>query len=107
MSEAMKRDIDAVIGADDAEELLGAIIDIAMAADDGAWAADRLLALARHRDTDVRGNAMMALTHLVDRFADVDRAAIEAILRAGLGDRERHVREQAEAALDELGLGDD
>jgi len=107
MSEAMKRDIDAVITADDAEELLGAIIDIAMASEDGAWASDRLLTLAKHRDTDVRGNAMMALTHLVDRFGDVDRARIEATLRSGLEDRERHVREQASAALDELGLGDD
>ncbi len=107
MSEAFKRDVDAVIATDDPEDLLGAIIDIAMASDDAAWATDRLLTLARHVHTDVRGNALMALTHLVDRFERVDRARIVAVLRAGLEDRERHVREQASAALDELGLGED
>jgi hypothetical protein len=107
MNGALKRDVDAVIAADDPEELLGAIIDIAMASDDAAWATDRLLGLAAHVHTDVRGNALMALTHVVDRFERADRPRIIAALRAGLEDRERHVREQASAALDELGLGDD
>jgi len=105
--DAFKRDVEAAIEAGDPEELLGVVIDVALAADDVGWATDRLCALARHPSTDVRGNALMAFTHLADRLDAAGLARVVPILRAALDDPERYVREQAEAALDELGLGED
>jgi len=104
MSDAWKREVEAAIEADDPDELLGVVIDIALAADDAPWAEARLTTLAEHPHTDVRGNALMALAHLATRFdSAVDRSRIVARLRAARSDGARHVREQAEAALDELG----
>lgn len=102
MSDDFKRDIDLAIEADDPDELLSAVIDIALASDDVSWATDRLLALADHHDTDVRGNAIIAFTHLAGRFEDIDRERILPVVRAACRDSEQHVREQAEAALEEL-----
>jgi len=99
----LRSEVDAVIAADDPEELLGAIIDIALASDDLDWAMARLTALSKHANTDVRGNALIGLSHLAGRVAPPARASIVATLRAGLEDARPYVREQAEAALDELG----
>jgi len=107
VSDAWKREVDTAIAADDPEELLGVVIDIALASDDPAWAMERLVALARHPNTDVRGNALIAFAHLASRFDTVDRAAIVGVLRGARTDGERYVREQAEAALDELGEGEE
>ena len=102
MSEEWKKDIEAVIAEDDAEELLGVVIDIAMAAEEVAWATEKLIALAAHPNTDVRGNALIGFTHLASRFADLDLARVRPVLEAALQDPEQYVRDQAEAALDEL-----
>lgn len=107
MSESFQKEIDAAIAADDAEELLGVVIDIAMAAEDAVWAADRLTTLAAHGHAGVRGNALAGMGQLIDRFPEHDRAALVAVLRGRLDDEQRYVREQAESVLDELGLGPD
>jgi hypothetical protein len=104
MSDEFKREIEAVIDEDDVEELLGAVIDIAMAAEDAEWAQQSLLRLADHADTTVRGNAIIGFAHLAERFGALDRERVEPILQAALRDPKEHVREQAEAALDALAL---
>ena len=103
MSERFELEIDAAIEADDPEELLGVVIDIAMAAENLCWATERLIRVSEHSNTDVRGNALIAFTHLASRGGGIDRERILGILRTALADREIHVREQAEAALLEFG----
>lgn len=95
--------LEAALENEEAEELLGVVIEIALAADDLAWAQSCLLRLAGHADTDVRGNALMAFAQLSARLGEVDRARVAPALAAGLGDEAAHVREQARACLDELG----
>ena len=95
--------IEAALENEEAEELLGVIIEIALAADDLAWAEFCLLRLSGHADTDVRGNALMAFAQVSARLGEVDRARVAPALAAGLADEAAHVREQAEACLDELG----
>ncbi|MCS5635334.1 MAG: hypothetical protein NZ990_02380 [Myxococcota bacterium] len=98
-----RAEIEAALENEEAEELLGVIIDIALAAEDLAWAESCLLRLVGHPDTDVRGNALMAFAQLAARLGEVDRARVAPALAAGLGDEAAHVREQAEACLEELG----
>jgi len=104
MSEELEREIEAVIDEDDPEELVGAIIEIAMAAENAAWAQQSLLRLAGHPDATVRGNAVIAFAHLADRFGALDREQVDPVLRAALNDPKEYVREQAEAALDALAV---
>jgi hypothetical protein len=98
-----RAEIEAALENEEAEELLGIVIDIALAAEDLAWAESCLLRLALHPDTDVRGNALMAFAQLSARLGEIDRARVAPALAAGLGDEAVYVREQAEACLEELG----
>ena len=102
MSETFRREIEIVLEQDDLDEVLSASIDVALGAEDADWATDCLIRLAAHPNTDVRGNAMIGFAHLAERFGALDRARVESTLRAGLRDAKQHVRDQAEAALDEL-----
>jgi hypothetical protein len=103
MASEFREQVEAALENEEPEELLGVIIDIALSAEDAAWAEDCLFRLATHPDTDVRGNALMGFAHLAERFGGVDRERLEAVLEAGLRDEKHYVREQAEACLEELG----
>ena len=102
MSESFRKEIEAVLEQDDPDEVLSASIDVALGAQDAEWAESCLLRLAAHANTEVRGNAMIGFAHLAERFGALDRARIEPVLQAGLQDEKQHVRDQAEAALDEI-----
>jgi len=102
MSDEFKREIEAVIAEGDEEELLGIVIELAMAGEDVEWTQDRLLELAIHPSTDVRGNALVGFAHLADRFGALDEARVRPAIEAGLRDAKQHVSEQAEAAREAL-----
>jgi hypothetical protein len=104
MSDEFRNVIEAAIAEDDPEELLGVIIDVAMAAEDADWAQDCFLRLADHADTNVRGNVMVGFAHLAERFGALDAARVRPILQAGQRDPKQYVREQAEAAMEALVL---
>ena len=53
MQDEFKADVEQRIAEDDPEELLGVIIDLAMAAEDGEWAETCCLRLAQHSDTNL------------------------------------------------------
>ena len=101
-AESFRKEIETVIEEDELDEVLSATIDIALAAPEADWAADCLIRLAQHTDTDVRGNAMIGFAHLAGRFGELPREKVAPVLRTGLRDPKSHVREQAEAAIEEL-----
>ncbi|MAJ62129.1 MAG: hypothetical protein CBC48_20665 [bacterium TMED88] len=103
--EQFKREIEAAIEADDPEELLSVVIDVSLAGDDPVWAADRLLDLADHDNKGVRGNALIGLVHLAQRFPELNRSQMIERIRLAAEDPELHVREQAESAMEELAVG--
>ena len=105
MTEQFRQEIEAAIEADDPEELLSVVIDISLAGEDPVWATDRLLGLADHESKGVRGNALIGLVHLAERFPQLDRSQIIERIRLAAEDPEPHVREQAESAMEELVIG--
>ncbi len=105
MSDEFKREIDAVLSEGDPEEVLGVVIEIALAGEDASWSQERLLDLAQHENTDVRGTALIALAHLVERCEGLDMPRIEAAIERGMRDEKQFVREQAEAARDAISGG--
>ena len=102
MTATFKREIEQSIEMNDPEELLSVVIDVALVATDPVWATECLFDLAEHDQTSVRGNALMGLVHLAQRFPQVDRKSIRAVIEIAQNDQERHVRDQADAALEEL-----
>jgi hypothetical protein len=98
MDDEMMAEIEAVIAANDPEELLGVIIELALSAEDAEWAEDCCVRLAQHPDTNVRGNAVVGFAHLAERFGDLDREKVEPIITAALGDPKEYVRQHAEVA---------
>ena len=102
MTDTFKQEIEAAIEADDTEELLSVVIDIALAGEDSIWAVGCLLELADHPNEGVRGNALIGMVHLVQRFPQMDRSQILDRIRLAAEDPELHVREQADSALNEL-----
>jgi len=105
VADDFREQVEAALAGEDVEDLLGVVIDLALAAEDRVWAQECLLELATHEHTDVRGNALMGFAHLATRFGAVDRDQVEPALHAALSDDKAHVREQAEACLEELGWG--
>jgi hypothetical protein len=97
-----RREIERAIEEDDAEELQGVVIDVALASEDGEWALACLVRMSQHADPTVRGNALIGFSHLVGRFGHLDRSRIEERIEAGLKDGSQFVHEQAEAAREAL-----
>lgn len=105
VADDFREQVEAVLAGEDVDDLLGVVIDLSLAAEDRVWAQECLLELAIHEHTDVRGNALMGFAHLAARFGAIDRDQVEPALHAALADDKAHVREQAEACLEELGWG--
>ena len=103
MSAEFRAQVELALEEEEPEELLGLIIEIALAAEEPGWAADCLARLATHPHTDVRGNALMGFAHLSARLGGLDRGRVEPILAGALNDEKAYVRGQAEACLEELG----
>jgi hypothetical protein len=87
---AFRKRVEAAIERDDAHELTDVVLEIALEAEEREWAQACCAQLARHRDANVRGNAVCGLGHLARRF------------ELALWDRSDYVRRQAKSAAEDL-----
>jgi hypothetical protein len=92
---------EAEIARDELASLRELVLEIALEAEDREWAQSCFVQLARHRDADVRGNAVLGFGHLARRFGRLDPGRVRRIVGLALLDPSRSVREKARsAALD-------
>jgi hypothetical protein len=92
---------EAAIARDDAAELRDLVLEIAHDAPDREWAQSCFIQLARHRDAEVRGNALLGFGHLARRFGQLDSQRVRRIVSIAFVDPSPSVREKARsAALD-------
>ena len=92
---------EAAIARDELASLRPLVLELALEADDREWAQSCLVQLARHRDAEVRGNAIAGFGHLARRFGRLDPGRVRRIVGLALIDPSPRVREQARsAALD-------
>src|SRR5262245_2619024 len=92
--------VEAAIERDDAPELRELVLEIALEAENREWAQSCLIQLARHRDAEVRGNAMLGFGHLARRFGRLE-PRVRRIVSIAFVDPSPSVREKARsAALD-------
>jgi hypothetical protein len=93
---------DAALERDDPFELQELILEVALQARDRRWAEWACARLARHRDANVRGNALVGFGHLARRFGELDRTRARGPIEAGLYAHNEYVREKAESAADDV-----
>ena len=100
--EAFRRRVEAAIGRDDPRELVDVVLEIALEAEEREWAQACCATLARHRDANVRGDAVSGLGHLARRFGQLDPHRVKRIVEIALWDRSDYVRSQAKSAAEDL-----
>ena len=93
---------EAVIAEDDLATLRRLVLEIAHEAHDREWAQSCLIQLARHRDAEVRGNALEGFGHLARRFGRLDPQRVRRIVGIALVDPSPRVREKARSAVLDL-----
>ena len=92
---------ESAIAQDAPESLRDVAREIGLEAADREWAQSCLIQLARHRDAEVRGNALEGFGHLARRFGRLDPGRVRRIVGIALIDPSDQVREKARsAALD-------
>src|SRR4029079_34490 len=96
-----RAEVEAALTRDNPEELLKAVIAVALHSEDLDWASSICVRLASHPHFNVRGNAVLGFSHLARRFGRLDSAARE-IIEAGLRDGDSYVRGHADAAADDV-----
>ncbi len=100
--EPFRRRVEAAFERDDPQELEDLVLEIALDAHEREWAQACCAELARHRNANVRGNALVGFGHLARRFGQLDPQRIKRIVSIALWDRSDYVRRQARSAAEDL-----
>jgi HEAT repeat protein len=99
---AFRTRVEEAIERDDPVELMDVALDIGIEADARDWAQSCCIQLARHRNAQVRGNAVLAFGHLARRFGQLDPQRVRRLVEIALHDPSDYVRAQAASAADDL-----
>ena len=89
---------DEALERDDPIQLQRVVLEVALECEEREWAETGLARLAKHRNANVRGNALAGFGHLARRFGILDRNRVQRLIETGLHARHEYVREQAESA---------
>lgn len=87
---------------DDPIELKDVITEVALEAEPLAFAQACCVQLSRHRNAEVRGNAVNGFGQLARRFGRLDPHVVRRLVDRALHDRSEYVRAQAISAADDL-----
>lgn len=93
---------DAALERDDPFELQEMVLQIALESEDREWAEWACVLLARHRNANVRGNALQGFGHLARRFGRLDPMRTRPLIENGLHAHHEYIREQATSAADDV-----
>ena len=99
---AFRAEVEAAIERDDPAELMDVATRIGLDAEEREWAQSCCAQLARHRNAQVRGNAVAGLGHLARRFGRLDPNRVKRIVQIALCDRSEYVQEMARSAAEDL-----
>src|SRR5262245_43824887 len=97
-----RAEVEEIVARDDPETLARAVLSACLHAEDATWAESLCERLAGHRDTAVRGNAILGLGHLARIHRHLTQASARALIAAALADPSAYVRGQADAAADDV-----
>ena len=94
--------IESAIEMDDPIELMDLVLDVALESEEWRWAQSVCVQLARHRNANVRGNALLGFGHLARRFGRLDSQRVRRLVEIALHYQSDYVRVQAESAVEDL-----
>lgn len=94
--------VNEAFGRDDPLELQDLVVALALESEDRRFAEACCAQLAKHRDANVRGNALLGFGHLARRFGQLDERRVKRLVEIGLFDRHEYVRAQAESAAEDI-----
>ena len=94
--------VEAALERDDPVELMDLILEIAIDGADREFAESCCVQLARHRNPNVRGNAVLGFGHLARRFGRLDGHRVKRLVEIALHERSEYVRAQAHSAVEDL-----
>ena len=97
-----KADAECIVAQGRVEDLVRAVVGVALFETDMVWAEDFSVRLAKHQDRDVRGCAIMAFGHLARRGHTLNRAIVTRLLREALQDPDDSVRGHAHDAASDM-----
>lgn len=97
-----KDQVESAISRNETNELLNAIVSAALYADDPRWAEDICLRLAKHRNFNVRGNAILGFGHIARVHRQLNESRVKPLIEAALRDESDYVREQADVTTDDV-----
>jgi hypothetical protein len=86
---------------DDPFELQDLIAEVALESEARVWAECCCAQLTKHRNAEVRGNALRGFGHLARRFGILDPNRVRPLIENGLHARHEYVRSEAESAADD------
>ena len=98
----MSAPFEAALERDDPFELQDMVLQIALESEDQEWAEWACARLARHRNANVRGNALQGFGHLARRFGRLDPKRARPLIENGLHAHHEYIREQAASAADDV-----
>jgi hypothetical protein len=101
-SESFRARVENAIERDDPIELMDLALDIGTEGETREWAQSCCVQLARHRNAQVRGNAVLAFGHLARRFGRLDPQRVRRQVEIALRDPSEYVRAQAASAAEDL-----
>ena len=97
-----KHEVESAISRNDPDELLHAVLSAALYSDDSDWAEAICLRLTQHEHFNVRGNAILGFGHLARIHGQLNERRIKPLIEAALRDESEYVRNQADAAADDV-----
>jgi hypothetical protein len=99
---SLARRFDAAFERDDPLELQLLILEVALESSEREWAEWACTQLAKHRNANVRGNALVGFGHLARRFGRLDPNRVKPLIESALHAHNEHIREHAESAADDV-----
>ncbi|MDP9353181.1 MAG: hypothetical protein M3P51_16800 [Chloroflexota bacterium] len=102
VSELTPAEVEEAIARDRPEELLYAVISVALYAEDPIWAEDVCVRLAAHTHFNVRGNAILGFGHIARVHHQLTRERVQPIIEAAFADPDPYVRAHAEDAASDV-----
>src|SRR5215470_17199029 len=97
-----KAEVEFAISRNDPDELLYAVLSAALYSDDPDWPEAICLRLAKHEHFNVRGNAILGFGHLARIHGQLNKSRVKPLIEAALRDESEYVRNQADAAADDV-----
>jgi len=97
-----ENDVNAALLRNDTEELQFASLTLALSDLDFNVIQDVCIRLCSSKHSQVRGNALVSLSHLARRFRVLDERTVKPFIESALQDTDEYVRMCAKSAADEI-----